>query len=146
MTAPTEQKGLFELLEFAKSEVRRKIICAEFEQRLADANEQIRELQHAQDTSPISMLEIRNQQLSDQLASAHQEARDQLNSAGNAIEQLDRLRETYTETFAELGRVRTLIVDHNDECERICGDKSACGYANYNRNCGNCAKDWMIER
>jgi hypothetical protein len=37
------------------------------------------------------------------------------------------------------------IDDHNKECINACGDKSRCGYKEYERRCPDCAKDWMIE-
>jgi hypothetical protein len=38
------------------------------------------------------------------------------------------------------------IAEHNAECVRLCGDKSACGYKPYpSRDCPDCPKNWMIE-
>ena len=50
-------------------------------------------------------------------------------------------------SFAELeqDRLVKLIEDHNQICVDACDNKARCGYQNYDRDCGNCTKDWMIE-
>jgi hypothetical protein len=133
MTAPTEQT-LFEKIEpfleqlYPDSSWRRKIkeYCTEQDKRLAEAEERIKALIRLMDISQATA-----DSLSEQLNSAHAATRDQIEVAQGFSDELE--------------RVRALIVEHNEECVRICGDKSKCGYANYDRRCGDCAKYWMIE-
>jgi hypothetical protein len=95
MTAPTEQKGLYDQLEDCCDDDMRVVkvdnyiaIIENFEQRLADA-------ESSGQTAAIAYgAELRkNQLLSEQLASANQEARDQTNIACEALAELERVRE-----------------------------------------------------
>lgn len=45
----------------------------------------------------------------------------------------------------KLKKYESLIKTHNAQCIEMCGDKTRCGFKNYNRDCGDCYKDYVIE-
>ena len=60
-------------------------------------------------------------------------------------EHFQALERTCESQGKEIARLNKLIIDHNLECDRLCDDKKSCGYEKYQRDCGNCTKDWIID-
>lgn len=54
-------------------------------------------------------------------------------------------KRTIKELSDENATLKKLIAEHNLMCVDQCGDKTNCGFKDYNRDCGNCTKDYMIE-
>jgi hypothetical protein len=46
---------------------------------------------------------------------------------------------------SKLDEIDKQITEHNQMCIDLCADKTNCGFALYDRDCGNCKKDFMIE-
>lgn len=42
-------------------------------------------------------------------------------------------------------QLRTQIEKHNKMCIDLCANKTNCGFSLYERDCGNCIKDFMID-
>lgn len=46
---------------------------------------------------------------------------------------------------SKLDEIEKQITEHNQMCIDLCANKTNCGFALYDRDCGNCKKDFMIE-
>lgn len=46
---------------------------------------------------------------------------------------------------SKLDEIKKQITEHNQMCIDLCADKTNCGFALYDRDCGNCKKDFMID-
>ena len=62
----------------------------------------------------------------------------------NLKQQLKTVYDVADSLNRQVNELRAVIDSHNEDCVSLCGDKSACGYKQYDRQCPNCAKDWMI--
>lgn len=46
---------------------------------------------------------------------------------------------------SRIDEIEKQITEHNQMCIDLCANKTNCGFALYDRDCGNCKKDFMIE-
>jgi hypothetical protein len=148
MTTPTEQKGLFErirpfMTEYINLDIDKvlKEICTEFEQRLAEAEKE-REALELVNTGLVNGIAHERQcyhsaqdriaALEQQLASAHQEARDQTNTAQRAMDRCTDLEHYEEMVICACGELETFdayrakinkMADALDELERVRAEK-----------------------
>jgi len=65
---------------------------------------------------------------------AHLESHVVTDNSKTLVNALDRIK-----------ALESLIHAHNEMCVIMCNDKKDCGFAPYDRDCGNCHKDYIID-
>ena len=59
--------------------------------------------------------------------------------------QLSLLGKTIETQGERIKALESLIHAHNEMCVIMCDDKKDCGFASYDRDCGKCHKDYIID-